>query len=128
MKRTEFKRYVATLAIIPAIGCAAASFYVPEERIEFLALGVGLWALVVWAGKGRYRSSHVFGTFQNHDGSWPTDEEAEALRKLPPDAPFIHFAWPFASLTNTYQEPNQPLQRNASTGSVSNFQSPARRG
>ncbi|MGC4072038.1 MAG: hypothetical protein QM760_05890 [Nibricoccus sp.] len=26
------------------------------------------------------------------------------------------------------KEPNQPLQRNASTGSVSNFESPARRG
>ena len=26
------------------------------------------------------------------------------------------------------EEPNQPLQRNASTGSVSNFESPARRG
>jgi hypothetical protein len=26
------------------------------------------------------------------------------------------------------KEPNQPLQRNASTGSVSNFKSPARRG
>jgi hypothetical protein len=26
------------------------------------------------------------------------------------------------------KKPNQPLQRNASTGSVSNFESPARRG
>jgi hypothetical protein len=26
------------------------------------------------------------------------------------------------------EEPNQPLQRNALTGSVSNFESPARRG
>jgi hypothetical protein len=30
--------------------------------------------------------------------------------------------------TRGKKEPNQPLQRNASTGSVSNFESPARRG
>ena len=32
------------------------------------------------------------------------------------------------SMVQKAKEPNQPLQRNASTGSVSNFQSPARRG
>lgn len=112
MKRTEFKRFMATLAVLPAIGCGIASFYVPEERFEFLGLGVGLWALFAWAGQGRYLSSHASGTFQNSDGSWPSKEEAESFRKMPPDAPFIHFAWPFARLSGTYQGPNQTSTAN----------------
>ena len=40
----------------------------------------------------------------------------------PLTALLVHF-----TITQT-KKPNQPLQRNASTGSVSNFESPARRG
>lgn len=47
-------------------------------------------------------------------------------------APWIATAMPFLAIWKLHiigkKEPNQPLQRNASTGPVSNFESPARRG
>jgi len=43
-------------------------------------------------------------------------------------APWIAVAMPSLVIWKLWKEPNQPLQRNASTGSVSNFESPARRG
>jgi hypothetical protein len=87
---------------------------------------VSLWPVLVpmwiWSEFSADRETRLFAEKQKAErerlktdpyASLSFDEKLDALRKIAEDQK---------------KEPNQPLQHNASTGSVSNLKSPARRG
>jgi hypothetical protein len=106
MRRSFFKKLSIALLALLWIGWAGFVYASPREWKEvsgiFIAL-TAIYAFRMWAAGRAADREAGFAPEQLTGGKG----ESGPMRK---------------------EEPNQPLQRNASTRSVSNFESPARRG
>jgi hypothetical protein len=97
MKRSEFKRFSASVSLVLGVAVAGGFAYLsPSDWLPAFLLGAGMWLI---SGVGfwfSYLDSHRWGEWQNSDASWPTAEEAERQRRAKADARFLQFLWPFA--------------------------------
>jgi hypothetical protein len=102
MKRSEFKILSISVVALLCAACVGMLILIKEERLALGVVYLGIVAFAIRRFCTIYRSTEQTRGWQNKKGEWEDSLEAK--------------------------EPNQPTQRNASTGSVSNLKSPARRG